>query len=81
MQHKNQLGGNRFISKVRVFKPDDATLPGLVFYVDPNPAPDGLVSRNASNGSIRSDTGSSRMVRRSADGKSVMREHRFPTRF
>ncbi|KAF1849711.1 uncharacterized protein K460DRAFT_257900, partial [Cucurbitaria berberidis CBS 394.84] len=38
MQHKRQFGGNRFISKVRIFKPDGATLPYIIFYVDPNPA-------------------------------------------
>ncbi|OAL48528.1 hypothetical protein IQ07DRAFT_655006 [Pyrenochaeta sp. DS3sAY3a] len=38
MQHKNQLGGNRFLSKVRVFKNDQGSLPYLVFYVEPTPA-------------------------------------------
>lgn len=38
MQHKNQLGGNRFLSKVRVFKNEKGSLPYLVFYVEPTPA-------------------------------------------
>jgi hypothetical protein len=38
MTHKNQLGGNKFISKVRVFKPDQGSFPYMLFYVD-GPAP------------------------------------------
>ncbi|KAJ4316919.1 Mitochondrial import inner membrane translocase subunit tim8 [Neodidymelliopsis sp. IMI 364377] len=35
MQHKRQLGGNKFISKVRVFKSEkEGSLPYLLFYVD-----------------------------------------------
>lgn len=34
MQHKRQLGGNKFISKVRVFKAENfGTYPYMVFYV------------------------------------------------
>jgi hypothetical protein len=41
MQHKRQLGGNKYISKVRVFKEEKAgSLPYLLFYVQgPDPAP------------------------------------------
>ncbi|CAE7194196.1 hypothetical protein P3342_009594 [Pyrenophora teres f. teres] len=38
LQHKDKLGGNRFISKVRVFLPSGASMPYLVFYVDPTAA-------------------------------------------
>lgn len=83
MQHKTQLGGNRFITKVRVFKPDGATLPILIFYVDPNPAPDNLASRDTatratfgqSRKELWNDPESWRMIGRGADGKSVIREH------
>ncbi|KAF1357235.1 hypothetical protein EJ07DRAFT_129930 [Lizonia empirigonia] len=34
LQHKEQLGGNKVISKVRVFKNDAMTLPYMVFYVE-----------------------------------------------
>jgi hypothetical protein len=35
MQHKRQLGGNKYISKVRVFKSEKlGSLPYLLFYVN-----------------------------------------------
>ncbi|KAH9876166.1 hypothetical protein J1614_004045 [Plenodomus biglobosus] len=45
MQHKTQLGGDRYIFKVRIFKNEETgTLPYLCFYVNPIPAPDGAVT-------------------------------------
>lgn len=39
MQHKRQLGGSKFIDRVRVFKSEKAgSLPYLLFYVDGNGA-------------------------------------------
>jgi hypothetical protein len=37
LQHKEQLGGNRYVDKVRVFKPPGASLPYLLFYVAKEP--------------------------------------------
>lgn len=35
MQHKRQLGGNKFISKVRVFTSDkEGSFPYILYYVD-----------------------------------------------
>jgi hypothetical protein len=34
IQHKAQLGGSKYISKVRVFKNDAMTMPYMVFYVE-----------------------------------------------
>jgi hypothetical protein len=48
MQHKRQLGGNKYISKVRVFKSEKpGSLPYLLFYVkgpDPKPTPSAVPS-------------------------------------
>ena len=39
MQHKERLGGDKYISKVRVFKNDGLTMPYMLFYVqDPGAA-------------------------------------------
>jgi hypothetical protein len=86
LQHKEKLGGNRFISKVRLWKPDVTSLPYLLFYVDPTPVGDGsaahaipraLSAEEAEPVVIPSvqDGTSSRIVKRSADGKHVVREH------
>lgn len=82
MAHKKQLGGNKFISKVRVFKPDQGSFPYMVFYVDGPAAPDPSVSPRAWNemteemvkrqGESVEDTGS---VKRSDDGKNMLRVH------
>jgi len=37
LQHKDQLGGNRYIEKARLFKPPGASLPYLLFYVAKDP--------------------------------------------
>lgn len=85
LQHKEKLGGNRFISKVRAFKPVGATLPYLIFYVDPNPLGAGLTADvprglsalpHAPESPTRSDSmNEARVVRRSSDGRNVEREH------
>jgi hypothetical protein len=64
MQHKIQLGGNRFISKVRVFKPDIGSLPYMLFYADGMAAgPQSEEERNEV-----------RVFKRSDDGKNILRE-------
>jgi hypothetical protein len=71
MQHKRQLGGNKFISKVRVFKPENhGPYSYLLFYVagpaESPPPPVGAA------GSVE-DTG--RVVQRSEGGGKIVREH------
>lgn len=79
MQHKRQLGGNKFISKVRVFKSEkEGSWPYFLFYVD------GAMAYAASEGKkIRNIGGVSsepRIVQRSADGRRLVREHVVRTR-
>jgi hypothetical protein len=88
MAHKKQLGGNKFISKVRVFKPDQGSLPYMLFYVD-GPAPPNLSTgsqlgealRPADGATVRQDSeywrrvDSPGMVQRTEDGTNVLREH------
>jgi hypothetical protein len=68
MQHKRQLGGSKWISKVRVFKSEkEGSWPYLLFYVErpaeePKPPPEGQGNT---------------VVKRSMDGKSALREHVF----
>jgi hypothetical protein len=65
MQHKIQLGGNRFISKVRVFKPDIGSLPYMLFYAD------GMAA-GPQSGEERNEV---RVFKRSDDGKNILREY------
>ncbi|EUC41771.1 hypothetical protein COCMIDRAFT_29507 [Bipolaris oryzae ATCC 44560] len=86
LQHKKQLGGNRFISKVRAFRPNTGSLPYLVFYVDPTPAGPGAAAEVVPHELAGLDgglerigepdgTNSSHIVERIADGKHFVREH------
>jgi hypothetical protein len=83
MAHKEQLGGNKFISKVRVFKPDQGSFPYMLFYVDgPAPSDPESISRvdHASHPAHditgRQDKEFWRGVeKRSSDGKTLLREH------
>ncbi|RYD64624.1 MAG: hypothetical protein EOP83_09315 [Verrucomicrobiaceae bacterium] len=81
MQHKTQLGGNKFIPKVRVFKPDGQTLAWFVFYVGLDPDP----SSNPGTGEAQMQRSEHKVkngfdvqiTRRSADGKLIVRKHDF----
>jgi hypothetical protein len=87
MQHKKQLGGNKIISKARVFKPDVGSLPYMLFYVD-GPALAASFTEQA-NGTEdlrerlerRIDRGrwsgivEAHVLEQSKDGKSILREH------
>ena len=86
LQHKNKLGGNRFFSKARVFLPPGASMPYLVFYVDPMPAEHAIVKHVVGHGlrvveteltaAKRVDTkGSTELMKKSADSGSILREH------
>jgi hypothetical protein len=72
LQHKEELGGNRYIEKVRVFKPPGASLPYLLFYVakdpwvgDVKPAAGGVVDER----NLRAVVGTNEGV------KNVVRQH------
>jgi hypothetical protein len=84
MQHKDQLGGNKLIYKARVFTSDGGDDPYMVFFVDGPAAPSGDEARvEVSFPHVWSgiDGGNdTRIVRRSEDGKSVVREHVFRAR-
>jgi hypothetical protein len=80
MQHKRQLGGNKFISKVRLFKSDKSgSLAFFVFYVDgPVPAPEPSPVTSVEKLRARDNVGEAEVaVKRSADGKNFVREHVF----
>jgi hypothetical protein len=88
LQHKKQLGGNKFISKARVFKPDVGSLPYMLFYVD-GPAPDPLPSPQARaalellptaievfrEGRLWHGSVKTLVVKQSKDAKNILRKH------
>ena len=83
LQHKEKLGGNRFIDKVRIWIPSGTSLPYLLFYVNPTPAGSGSAADavpralSASEAERVADpsTRDTRWIGRSADGKHLVREH------
>jgi hypothetical protein len=78
MQHKKQLGANKFISKVRVFKPDQGSLPYMLFYVEtpaPPKPPPGLKAREHRPVKVTNGSVELYMLKYSEDGRSVVREH------
>jgi hypothetical protein len=77
MQHKRQLGGNRWISKVRVFKSEKAgSWPYFLFYVDGATAS----GTGADKMEVASVYDRPRVVGRSEDGKHIVREYVVRTR-
>jgi hypothetical protein len=63
MQHKRQLRGKKHISKLRVFKSEkQGSWPYFLFYVEGSQGDSGGL-------------GKSRVVKRSEDGRHVVREH------
>jgi hypothetical protein len=85
LQHKNQLGGSRYVWKVRVFLSDDEDdLPdnyNLLFFTDgtADPAGEENAHRDGQAQAVAAAKGTveSTIVRRSRDGKSFLREHVF----
>jgi hypothetical protein len=70
MQHKRQLGGNKYISKMKVFKSEkEGSWPYFLFYVE-GPAASG--GGDSGSGSEMRDT---RVVKRSDDREHLIREH------
>jgi hypothetical protein len=87
LQHKEKLGGNRFIDKVMIWIPSGTSLPYLLFYVNPTPAGSGSAADSAPRAlsvpeaervatpGAQDTNSSSRWVRRSGDGQHLVREH------
>ncbi|CAN9190957.1 unnamed protein product [Alternaria alternata] len=72
LQHKDQLGGNRYIEKVRLFKPPGASLPYLLFYVAKEPA---AGQASLTEPETQAQKGSLQVAGRQTGGKSFVREH------
>jgi hypothetical protein len=73
MQHKRQLGGNKFISKMRVFKSEkEGSWPYFLFYVDAATASAASEEKNMEVTDVYREP---RIVQRSEDGRHVVREH------
>ncbi|KAI2487463.1 Vacuolar amino acid transporter protein 1 [Pyrenophora tritici-repentis] len=75
LQHKRQLGGNKYISKVRVFKSEkEGSWPYFLFYVEGPPAmAEKREERNEPE--IQNRNEEPKIVGRSVDGKHIIREH------
>ena len=75
------MGGNRYISKVRVFKSEKpGSLPYFLFYVEepqPEAKPDTRAEVSKSANETRNGRVESRLVKKSVDEKSVVRHHVF----
>ncbi|KAH7084615.1 hypothetical protein BKA63DRAFT_528584 [Paraphoma chrysanthemicola] len=84
MQHKTQLGGNKNIPKVRVFKPDGQTLAWFIFYIGADPDPNSNPETGEATGEAMvenvggrpSDAYDVQIIKR-GDGGNVIREHVF----
>jgi hypothetical protein len=80
MQHKRQLGGSKWISKVRVFKSEKAgSLPYLLLYVE-GPVETKSKAGGENRSERRNDSVYEGVVGSSHDGKSVVREHVYHAR-
>jgi hypothetical protein len=86
-QHKQQLG-DKYVTKITLFQEEGDGAPHMLFWVadsPPNPPPlpelrppqDDPMDTDPGNSGVMSE---SRVVRRSADKKSVLREHVFRAR-
>jgi hypothetical protein len=72
LQHKDQLGGNRYIEKVRLFKPPGASLPYLLFYVAKEPA---AGQASLTEVEVQAEKDSLLLAGRETGGKNFVREH------
>ena len=82
LQHKVQLGGAKSINKIKIWRTEDEDHeePNVIFYVeDAAPEEKQVGSREAELGGLRKkdmvEDVASKIVKRSGDGKSVVREH------
>ena len=79
-QHKGRLGGDKYISKITVFlterEANAADRMNILFWVDDVPSPPPEMTDpdddEMNTGPGRRDA---RVIKRSGDGKSIMREH------
>ncbi|KAG9387779.1 Vacuolar amino acid transporter protein 1 [Pyrenophora tritici-repentis] len=75
LQHKRQLGGNKYISKVRVFKSEkEGSSPYFLFYVE-GPAAMAEKREERNEPEIQNRNEEPKIVGRSVDGKHIIREH------
>jgi hypothetical protein len=76
IQHKRQLGGNKYISNVRVFKSEkEGSWPYFLFFVE-GPGATPIWKRSDGKDIMEEHTGAGpKVVMRSEDGKHVIREH------
>lgn len=76
MQHKRQLGGNKYISKVRVFKSEkEGSWPYFLFYVEGPETASISKRKNDKNVNEGHVSEAARVITRSEDGRRVVREH------
>jgi hypothetical protein len=85
VQHRKQLG-QKHIEKVRIWKNDNAfleTIPNMLIYVKAGPPPEPPTDPATEAPTNQKRSGhdvESRIVKRSMDGLSVLREHVFRAR-
>lgn len=74
MQHKRQLGGNKYISKVRVFMSEkEGSWPYFLFYVE---GPEATTKERRGNDRTIAHAGEGpKIVKKSKDGRHAVREH------
>lgn len=82
MQHKTQLGGNKYIYKVTLWNDADGDVQMMFWVKDappPQAAPEGQLDRKMSTpdeGEVAHAFGKAgKVVNRSQDGRNVIREH------
>ena len=77
-QHKKQLGGNKYVTKAQVWADQLGSTPSIIFYVANAPAQPPEESEEDiwnTKRSLDGTQGLGNAVKRSADGKNVIREH------
>ena len=75
LQHKDQLGGNRYIEKVRLFKPPGASLPYLLFYVAKDPWVGEVKPGPARMMEMHDKNATCVVGRRDEEAKNLIRQH------
>ena len=73
MQHKTQLGGNKYIHEVTVWMSSDGDVQ-MMFWVKDSPPPKAAPPGQSVR---RGPASEGEVVKRSHDGKNIIREHRF----
>lgn len=74
-QHKTQLGGNKYVYQATVWKDRDGDLQ-MIFWVKTAPPPSGNIDGDKTSMSLSGGVDTiNEVVKRSADGKNVIRRH------